>query len=289
MTLPVYPNSISVSQIRTEFGLSGNSSLSQLYLNPGNGPVHRGVYGYPGGGSAKEPPSSGIISLSDFHGATKYVPIPRTVTLYAGSGVWTVPSTLYGQLEIVVIGGGGGGCHWPSGAAGGAGGGGAWWRGDIPRGTAISYNVGRGGPSVYHDSTRYARDANDTSFGTSGQSWYMYVPGLGTGGYNMSGSRRGPGVGSTGQGGTTSGTGGNGMPERTSGRAGDALRYGGGGGACDRADSTGGYGAGGGANGGNRYQNGNWPGGGGSGNNSASPTPWTTTGGDGAVFISGTW
>lgn len=300
MTLPVYPNTISINNLQTEYGVSSGSQspLTQFYRND-SGPVYEGSYGYPGGGSAKAPPASGTISIGDFHGATKYTPINRTVTLTVGSGTWTVPSTLIGNLTVTLIGGGGGGCHWPSGAAGGAGGGGARFIGPISRGAQISYVVGAGGPSVYHDSTRYARDAKDSRFGVAGEYWYLYVPGLGTGGYNMTGSQRGPGTGSTGIVGNSSvssyGRGGDGKPERTSGRAGDAWNFGGGGGACDRTDSSGGYGAGGGANGSNRKGTGGstgygpWPGGGAAGNNSQSPTPTTFSGGDGAIFISGVW
>lgn len=290
MTLPVYPNTLSVAQLKTEFSTNAND-MNSYHLNEG-GPVFPGQVGYPGAGAARAIPSSGTIALGDFHGSTGYIPVARTLTLTKGSSSWTVPNTLISDLTITVIGGGGGGCHWPSGAAGGAGGGGCRFIGRIPSGTVISYVVGGGGPSVRHDSTRYARDALDTRFGVSGDSWYMYVPGLGTGGYNMSGGNRGPGVGSYGRGGpgvSVIGTGGNGKPERTSGAAGSATNIGGGGGACDRPDSSGGSGAGGGNRGGNRYENGLWPGGGGSGNNSASPTPWTTTGGDGAIIISGTW
>lgn len=283
MTLPVYPNTISADDIRTEFAISGTLSMNGLYRND-SGPVYTGVYGYPHG-NVIEPATSGTVSFDDFHGATRYVPQARSVTLYAGSSSWTVPHTTVGNLTIRAFGGGGGGARWPSGAAGGAGGGGAYFVGSISRGTSISYTVASGGPAVYGDSSRYARDAGNTQFGVAGDNWYMYIPGAGTGGWNMAGSSRGPGTGSTAQGSSsvTKGVGGNGSPERTSNPGGNATTIGGGGGGC--AWSNGGSGAYGGGNGGNAASVGNWPGGGAGGVDAG----WSYAGADGAIIIEGTW
>lgn len=284
MTLAVYPNALSFSSIKTEFGISGQVSLSGLYRND-SGPVYTGVYGYPSGGSATEPPTSGTINFGKFHGAAKYTPSSQTVTLYAGSSTWTVPHTLIGNLTIRAFGGGGGGCRWPSGAAGGGGGGGAYYVGSIARGTTISYTVAAAAAAVYGDSTRYARDPGNTQFGTSSDAWYMYIPGLGVGGYNMSGEGRAPGVGSTAQGaaGVVKGVGGNGSPERTYSPGFNATTIGGGGGGC--AWSNGGAGAYGGGAGGNAATNGTWPAGGAGGIDGG----YNYVGADGAIIIQGTW
>jgi hypothetical protein len=68
MTLPVYPNSINLSNIQTEFGGSNPISLSEYYA--GGSYVASGAKGYPGG-TATNIPSSGAISFDNFHGATK--------------------------------------------------------------------------------------------------------------------------------------------------------------------------------------------------------------------------
>lgn len=281
MTLPVHPNAISLDAIRTEFGISGAISMSQLYLSS-SGPVYPGTNGYPGGGSALAIPASGVLTLDNFHGATAYIPSAQTVNISAsGAGTWTVPNTLVGNLTIKAFGGGGGGCAWPGGAPGGAGGGGAKFVGTIAAGTVISYTVAAGGPGFYGDSSRYARDPGNTQFGVSGDSWYMYIPGQGVGGYNMAGSQRGPGVGSTAQGaaGVILGVGGNGGPENN-GTGGNATTIGGGGGGAWSAGGNG-SGADGGGSGGS---GGTWPGGGGHGRDGG---PYG--GANGGIIITGTW
>jgi hypothetical protein len=284
MALPSYPNAISLGAIRSEYGRSGAISLGDLRIKD-SGPVYPGAYGYPNGSYAAIP-TSGTISLSRFHGNTAYTPTARTVNISAaGAGSWTVPSTVIGNLTVTTFGGGGGGAIWPSGSAGGAGGGGARFVGSIPIGTTINYNVAYGGPSNFGDSSRYARDPGYTQFGTSGQAWYMYIPGTGVGGYNMSGGNRGPGVGSTAQGtsGVSIGVGGNGAAER-GGTPGNASNYGGGGGTYSGAGNYG-NGAGGGGRGGASRENGTWPAGGGGGFNGNYPGVGAT----GAVIITGTW
>jgi len=68
MTLPVYPNSINLSNIQTEFGGSNPISLSEYYA--GGSYVASGTIGYPGG-NATNIPSSGQISFDNFHGAVR--------------------------------------------------------------------------------------------------------------------------------------------------------------------------------------------------------------------------
>jgi hypothetical protein len=280
MTLPVHPNAISLGSIRTEYALSGALSLSQLYQNSA-GPVYPSATGYPGG-SAVAIPSSGAISLASFHGNTAYTPIARNISISAaGAGSWTVPATVVGNLTIQSYGGGGGGCTWPGGAPGAGGGGGAKFIGTIAGGTVISYTVAAGGAGFAGDSSRYARDPGNTQFGVSGNPYYMYIPGLGVGGYNMAGSQRGPGVGSTAQGaaGIILGTGGNGGSEN-SGTGGNATTIGGGGGGAWSGGGNGSGADGGGAGG----SPGTWPGGGGHGRDGGG-----FAGANGGIIITGVW
>lgn len=281
MTLPVYPNALSASAIKTEFGISGQLQMSTLYRKD-SGPVYTGVFGYPFGGAATAPPTSGDISFSKFTGSTKYTPVSQTVTIYSGSGTWTVPSTLIGNLTIKAFGGGGGGAMWPSNAPGGGGGGGAKFIGSIARGTAINYTVATGGPGFRGDSSRYARDPGNTQFGVSGDAYYMYIPGLGVGAYNMVGSQVGRGYGSTAQGaaGITLGTGGDGGYS-SDGTAAITIGGGGGGGWYSY---NGGAGADGGGRGGNTNEDGVWPGGGGHGQDGTG-----YAGATGGIIITGTW
>jgi hypothetical protein len=66
MTLPVYPNTIAVTDVVNEFGLPGDS-FSNFYS--GNGYVPTGCVGFPQG-AATAIPTSGSISLDNMHGAT---------------------------------------------------------------------------------------------------------------------------------------------------------------------------------------------------------------------------
>lgn len=279
MTLPVHPNAISLAAIRSEFLQSGEISLGQLYQKAA-GPVYGGQGGFPGGASVLIP-SSGPISLANFHGATAYIPSAKTVNITSGSGSWTVPSTVVGNLTLRAFGGGGGGCGWPSGAPGAAGGGGAKFVGVIPGGTVITYSIAAGGPGFGGDSSRYARDPGNTQVGSSGNAWYMYIPGTGVGGYNMSGSQRGRGIGSTAQGaaGIILGRGGDGGSEGSG--AGGAPTTIGAGGAGAAPSGGNGTGLDGGGNGGS---GGSWPGGGGHGRDGGG-----YAGATGGLIISGTW
>lgn len=285
MTLPVYPNLISLGNVNTEYGLSATAliGLGSYYAKSG-GPVYPGSVGLLAGVSTAIP-TSGTISLGNFSGHTAYIPSAKTVSISAsGSSTWTVPSTVSGNLTIKAFGGGGGGSMWPSGAPGGAGGGGAQFIGSIAAGTVISYTVATGGPGFRGDSTRYARDPGNTQFGVSGNPYYMYIPGLGVGAYNMSGSQRGPGVGSTAQGtaGVTLGTGGNGGNEG-SGTGGSGITIGAGGGGA-APSGGGGAGVSGGGAGGAVGQAGIWPGGGGHGQDGTG-----FAGATGGIIITGTW
>ena len=67
MTLPSSPNAISMSDIRTEFGVSGELSLSSLYQASGTGATNLIVRNVDSNDAI---PESGEISFGDFHGIT---------------------------------------------------------------------------------------------------------------------------------------------------------------------------------------------------------------------------
>jgi len=78
MTLPAYPNSISLNQIQAEFGGATPAFyLSQYYA--GGGRVPSGTIGYPLG-TATAIPSSGTISLGNFSGATYRLAVTVTIS-----------------------------------------------------------------------------------------------------------------------------------------------------------------------------------------------------------------
>lgn len=276
MALPAYPNALSFSQIRSGFATSANK-MSDLYQKDA-GPVYTGQQGYPYG-VLTNVPTSGIIRMSNFSGATPYQPIPRTVTFTSGfNQTWTVPSTLVSDLTVIIIGGGGGGAGWPSQAGGGGGGGGSRWVGRPSAGRAGLYTVGTGG----------ARGSGGNS-GAMGNNSYFYLSGFvdmvayGGGGGVASGDGGVYASGGTGN----YGTGGNGASRSGVVPAGNAVTLGGGGGSYDLGYTSSGYGlgAGGGGNGGTSRTDGSVPGGGGGGGD-------TGTGGNGAngaVIISGVW
>ena len=149
MTLPVYGNSLSLSQIQGEFGGSNPISLSEYYA--GGSYVPSGTVGYPNGGGAVAIPTTGTISINNFFGATAF--IPGTVTYTSGSGTFTVPSGTT-TIAIEIVGGAGAGGY---GArdfvadqdyGGGGGGGGAKSNTSASAsggGQSLSWAVGRGG------------------------------------------------------------------------------------------------------------------------------------------------
>jgi hypothetical protein len=72
MTLPTYPSSISVAQVRSEFGLPSDS-LSGFYN--ANGYVPKGAVGFPPVNGTPTPtaiPASGKISLANMYGASSF-------------------------------------------------------------------------------------------------------------------------------------------------------------------------------------------------------------------------
>ena len=281
MALPAYPNAISFSDIQSGFATSVKS-FSDLYQKD-TGPVYTGQQGYPYG-VLTNIPTSGVISMANFSNATPYIPGNRLVSLTtAGIGSWTVPTTLTGDITVSVIGAGGGGAGWPSECGGGGGGGGSVWVGRPAAGTVISYLVGAGGTPGPAGGSGAA--GGNSSFGTSGQSWYISATG-GGGGIASGGSfaaDRVRAVGGTGN----YGTGGSGASRYSATPPTSAVNLGGGGGASDNGCSRGvGAGAGfyGGAGGCGR-STGQPSGGGGGGGDGGSGG----YGANGGVYITGVW
>lgn len=150
MTLPS-SGPLSLSDIQGEFGGSHPLALSNYYA--GAGLVPPGTIGINGA-----IPSSGLISIDDFHGSTNFIPFNQKFT--SGSGNVTVPVGAQ-HLTITVVGGGGkGGQGWDGTDPGGGGGGGSGGISMVTRalvpgdaGTSIAYVVGPGSTSGAQGST----------------------------------------------------------------------------------------------------------------------------------------
>lgn len=131
MTLPVYPNTIKASDINTEL-----IRTSTGYLNLDNADV-RTLAGKTGAGTR--------IAYSDLSGKS-YTAIH---TLYfKTSQQFQVPSTIVGDLEMLVVAGGGsGGWGW---GGGGGGGGGVVYNPSVPAASneVWSVNIGSGGAAA---------------------------------------------------------------------------------------------------------------------------------------------
>ena len=97
MTLPA-SGPLSLSDIQTEFGGAQPISMSEYY----KGGPYVNEYSL-----APHVPESGPIAISDFYGASHYVPTLQTVTLADGQS-FTVPTTIQSTLLISVIAGAGG-------------------------------------------------------------------------------------------------------------------------------------------------------------------------------------
>lgn len=86
MTLPVYPNPISIDNLRTETGQT-TGSLAAYYA--GAGIIPAGAYGAPNGVTTKIP-ASGQLTLNDFHGYPVMLPASTILNWF-----WTNRSALY--------------------------------------------------------------------------------------------------------------------------------------------------------------------------------------------------
>lgn len=124
MTLPVFGNPISIDDLRTEFGVTGQRSLQDFYA--GGGIVSAGTLGYPNGGSAVAIPSSGELSLNNFYGASAAFQLTfsaneqdvdlRSRLITAGwdqstsvivtinEGVWITSDKFTGALPMTIVG-----------------------------------------------------------------------------------------------------------------------------------------------------------------------------------------
>ena len=298
--MPSSGSAISFAQLQAEFGgAATNISLANYYAGGSNVPA--GSIGYPNGGGPTgagfvSVPSTTSISLKSFLAAAKLT--VQTFDIQVGtrtgattSGSFTVPRIIQGNVTVTVIGGGTSGWGGPSIAHGGGGGGGAQRviaGSDLFRfvnpGATIPYVAGTGG---------YQGAAADSTFGTSGQEWYILGGAATQGSTSPSGGTAGTGGTSTGTvptyGTRTLGTGGNG------GGGGGAASIQGGGGGGGHGANPGGAGAGFGGAGapgnpgtgniiGNPSFMGVWPGGGGGGTDSSGQT-YGAQGAMGAVRI----
>lgn len=131
MTLPVYGNSISLSQVQNEFGGANPINLTEYYA--GGSYVTAQLIGYPGG-VATYVPSSGTISLSNmlgarykpnlyYRGATVSTAGDETVLTFTESGGY-VRSVVNVTARVLIVGGGGAGGGAGNNRSGGGGGGG---------------------------------------------------------------------------------------------------------------------------------------------------------------------
>jgi len=142
MTLPFYPEPLSLSQIKEEFGGGeGPISLSDYYSG---GPyVPEGTVGYPKNVETLIP-ESGPISIGNFHGATK-----EMLLVFTESTMWTVPPGVRKVSAIIVAGGGSGGHGAGDEGGGGGGAGGVLFQRfiNVTPGDVIPIIVGAGGPA----------------------------------------------------------------------------------------------------------------------------------------------
>ena len=97
MTLPV-SGPLSLSEIQTEFGGSQPILMSEYY----KGGPYVNEYSL-----APHVPVSGPIKISDFYGASHYIPVSRSVTLADGES-FIVPVTIQSPLTVTLVGGAGG-------------------------------------------------------------------------------------------------------------------------------------------------------------------------------------
>lgn len=145
MTLPIHPNTIRMQgadSISGEFGGPG-TDLTQYYA--GGAYVPGGTIGYPYG-VATPIPTSGTISLSNFHGSKR----EYLLTFY-DDAQWTVPAGVTKCDIVVVAGGGAGGPSHTSSIEGGGGGGagGVLYQQNVSLhpGAVVNIRVGNGGTS----------------------------------------------------------------------------------------------------------------------------------------------
>ena len=175
MVLPVHPNPISLSQIQGEFGGSNPISLSEYYS--GKTYVPSGTVGHPNGGNVVIP-SSGTISLGNFHGAVKKLFVNIT-----SSGTLVIPAG-YTRFTGFLVGGGGAGGYGDDAPRHGRGGGGGAGGLVILNNVVVvpgsrSVVIGDGGIGGSY-STRY-NPGSPSSFNTGSTTYTAYGGGAGGG------------------------------------------------------------------------------------------------------------
>ena len=119
MAIPHHPTRISVGTVRNEFGGNTHTRLGLYYA--GGSYTPSGTVGYPRG-SATNVPTSGRMSIGNFHGSVRML----VVIVTSSQNVW-VPEG-YTRVNGWLVGGGGGGAAgtptpgWGCGGGGGGGG-----------------------------------------------------------------------------------------------------------------------------------------------------------------------
>lgn len=200
MTLPVYPNPISLEQLRAEFG--GSTPISFNSYHAGLGLVPSSQVGFPIGVETFIPAGSGTtISFGNFHNGG----------IVTGNNTGIQPVFLYGSINIIatlpraacwvkidMIGGGGGGGGDDLGFLGGNGGAGVRMQGlvRLPETASTKYlyaSVGGGGPAGLYNGTPAAGGGG--YYYSSGARFAGAIGGAGGlfGGSNISGSGGGGG------------------------------------------------------------------------------------------------
>lgn len=176
MAIPPHPTSISIGTIRNEFGGDQATSLGQYYAGAGRVPA--GTVGYPRG-HATPIPSSGMMSIGNFHGASKQV------FLIVESTRW-INTVGFSRFTGYLIGGGGGGGTGDDnprhGMGGGGGAGGVVFLNNIPIAQGdhlITIGHGGQGHSLYNRTPdRRGGDSHAfgyTAFGGGGGGGYVFL------------------------------------------------------------------------------------------------------------------
>jgi hypothetical protein len=189
MALPGPGVPLSMSQIQTEFGGANPIGLNEYYAGGAYVPAGTtGTYG--------AVPSSGTISIQNFYGTQKFVPVTRTYT--SGTGATETVPTGATSVVVTVTGGGGAGGY-NSFTLGGGGGGGSQAIKTIAvtGGNTFTYTVGNAVLGRTTNGFGSAGQASTVSGTVSGGSVSMTAGAGGGGGTNNGGSAGGASGGDT--------------------------------------------------------------------------------------------
>ena len=147
---------------------------------------------------------------------------------FTGNVNFTFPTTLRGQVSVLLFGAGGGGSGYSSGRGYGSGGGGGYMNNgefEITSGSTIQVTVGKGG--IHSEGNNRAESGGSSAFGV-----YLSANGGGGGSGTYAGDGGSGGGGQYGGDGFQFGGGGGGGGTANGGRGGNGGIYGGGGGAA---------------------------------------------------------